>query len=197
MIIEHDTTQERISQAALTLFLKQGIKRTSVDEIAHAAGLTRVTVYRYFSRREELVLAAFSHIIAPLQCVSKLIDIEPQADIDMVMDSIGEELTHLPHGDLSACLMEFQRVHPAVYEIFIQARRDALKVIFEWVFSVAEGQERLRPGLNRAVVEVYFMEMIVSFLERSTPLLPGLTPSQFFTTLKNLFLYGIITEKHP
>lgn len=195
MNTEHDNTEQHISRTALALFLKQGIKRTSVDEIAHASGLTRVTVYRYFPQREQLVLAAFNHVNAPLQRVEDWIATHPKTDIDTVMDSIGEELAHLPHGDLSACMVEFQRVHPSVYEIFTQTRRDALKVIFEWAFSVAERQDRLRPGLNRAIVEIYFMEMIASFLERPTPLLPGLTPSQFFTTLKNLFLYGIVKER--
>lgn len=194
---ERTRTEQHISRTALALFLKQGIKRTSVNEIAHAAGLTRVTVYRYFPRREQLVLAAFDHVIAPLQRVEAWIEADPDADIDTVLDSIGEDLAHLPRGDLSACMVEFQRVHPAVYEVFTQARREALKMIFEWAFSAAERKGRLRPGLNRTIVEAYFMAMIFRVLESPSPSVTGLTPSQFFTTLKNLFLYGIFKEKQP
>lgn len=190
-----DQTEQRITRAALALFLKQGIKRTSVDEIAHAAGLTRVTIYRYFPRREQIVLAAFNHVIEPLQRARDWVEVDPEADIDAVLDSVGKELAHLPHGDLSSCMLEFRRVHPSAYETFSQARRERLRVLFEWIFSVAEQHHRLRPGLNHTIVEIYFTEMIVGFLERPMPLSPEITPAEFFTTLKNLFLYGILMEK--
>jgi AcrR family transcriptional regulator len=52
-----DLTAERILDAALEQFESQGIRRTSVEAIARRAGVTRMTVYRRFPRKEELVNA--------------------------------------------------------------------------------------------------------------------------------------------
>jgi AcrR family transcriptional regulator len=50
-----DATTERILDAALALFTEFGMRRTSVDDIAKRAGVTRVTVYRRFRTRDLLI----------------------------------------------------------------------------------------------------------------------------------------------
>jgi AcrR family transcriptional regulator len=50
-----DATTERILDAALAQFTEFGMRRTSVDDIAKRARVTRVTVYRRFSTRDQLV----------------------------------------------------------------------------------------------------------------------------------------------
>ena len=49
---------ERIVNAALDLVLAQGVKKTSLEEVAQRAGVTRVTVYRYFRDKKGLVRAS-------------------------------------------------------------------------------------------------------------------------------------------
>jgi AcrR family transcriptional regulator len=50
-----DLTAERILDAALEQFEAEGIRRSSVEAVARRAGVTRVTVYRRFPRKEKLV----------------------------------------------------------------------------------------------------------------------------------------------
>jgi len=50
-----DATTERILDAALAQFTEFGMRRTSVDDVAKRAGLTRVTVYRRFRTRDLLI----------------------------------------------------------------------------------------------------------------------------------------------
>ncbi|MGZ5415510.1 MAG: TetR/AcrR family transcriptional regulator, partial [Aeromicrobium sp.] len=54
-----NTTRDRILQAALDLFLRQGIRKTSVDDVADRVGVSRVTVYRHFSDRQQLIGESF------------------------------------------------------------------------------------------------------------------------------------------
>jgi len=46
--------QNRIADAAGRLFLENGIRSTSMDEIAKAAGYSKATLYVYFKNKEEL-----------------------------------------------------------------------------------------------------------------------------------------------
>jgi AcrR family transcriptional regulator len=50
-----DPTTERILDAALEQFELTGIRRSSVEDVARRAGVTRVTVYRRFARKDALV----------------------------------------------------------------------------------------------------------------------------------------------
>jgi AcrR family transcriptional regulator len=48
--------KDRIFQAARNLFYKHGIRGVSVDTIAAEAGTTKVTLYRVFSSKDELIV---------------------------------------------------------------------------------------------------------------------------------------------
>ena len=47
--------EEQILNAAKKLFTNYGFKKVSMDEIASEAGVTKKTVYTYFSSKEELL----------------------------------------------------------------------------------------------------------------------------------------------
>jgi AcrR family transcriptional regulator len=49
-------TRQRISDVATALFFERGFEAVTLDEIALAAGVSKMTVLNYFSRKEELML---------------------------------------------------------------------------------------------------------------------------------------------
>ena len=54
--------KEKIIQAALTLFVQQGLQATPMSQVAKAAGTGMGTIYNYFSSKEELINAIYKHI---------------------------------------------------------------------------------------------------------------------------------------
>jgi AcrR family transcriptional regulator len=52
-----DATRERILDAALQQFQTFGLRRSTVEDVARRARVTRVTVYRHFSNKRDLTLA--------------------------------------------------------------------------------------------------------------------------------------------
>ena len=50
-------SRERLAEAAMRLFADQGFERTTVAEIAAAAGLTERTFFRYYSDKPEVLFA--------------------------------------------------------------------------------------------------------------------------------------------
>jgi AcrR family transcriptional regulator len=53
--LPHDPTTERILKAAHACFERFGIPKTTIGDIANAAGLSRPTVYKHFSGKDEIV----------------------------------------------------------------------------------------------------------------------------------------------
>jgi AcrR family transcriptional regulator len=49
-------TRQRISDVATALFFARGFDGVTVDEIAAAAQVSKMTIFNYFSRKEELIL---------------------------------------------------------------------------------------------------------------------------------------------
>lgn len=56
--------RERILQAARELFYRDGINSVGVDAIAAAAGTNKMTLYRHFSSKNELVAAYLAELAA-------------------------------------------------------------------------------------------------------------------------------------
>jgi AcrR family transcriptional regulator len=52
---ETDPTAERILDGALRVAAAAGLRRLTIDDVAARAGVGRMTVYRRFGSREELV----------------------------------------------------------------------------------------------------------------------------------------------
>jgi mycofactocin system transcriptional regulator len=61
------TTHEKIVKAALELFSRQGFSRTTVDEIAAAAGVGRRTIFRYFPSKNDIVMSDFDRVLERLR----------------------------------------------------------------------------------------------------------------------------------
>jgi AcrR family transcriptional regulator len=77
----------RLQQAALQLYAERGYDETTVAEIAHRAGLTERTFFRYFADKREVLFAA-SHLLQDA-LVSALADTAPSAaPIDQVVAAL-------------------------------------------------------------------------------------------------------------
>lgn len=81
--------RERILAVARELFYRRGIHAVGVDAIAEAAGTNKMTLYRHFSSKDELVAA----------CLRELV-----ADIDAEWDAIAAAHPRDPKGELTAWL---------------------------------------------------------------------------------------------
>ena len=57
-----DRKRAAITEAATTLFLRDGYRGTSMEEIASVAGVSKQTVYKQFAHKEQL----FSHVVQTL-----------------------------------------------------------------------------------------------------------------------------------
>ena len=60
LVTENPDIQGKISRAAFELFCHKGIKSVSMDEIAQHLSMSKKTIYKWFSNKDEIVYAAFN-----------------------------------------------------------------------------------------------------------------------------------------
>ena len=75
LFMDIDQKQEQIIEAAEKLFARFGFRKTTVDEIAKAAGMGKSTLYHYFKSKEEIFAAVIrldaQHILHRLDEAAK------------------------------------------------------------------------------------------------------------------------------
>jgi len=93
-------TKHRIIVTARELFLRRGVQRTSLQEIAAALGITKPALYYHFSSREALVRAIVGPLVdrteAFLLAHEALGGVEPRALLERYFDFRHEHREDLP-----------------------------------------------------------------------------------------------------
>ena len=83
-------TRERILDAAEDVFNAKGVSRTTLNEIAEAAGVTRGAIYWHFKNKVELFDAMVGRVRGPIkELVEKTADINTEDPLEQL--SLGHE----------------------------------------------------------------------------------------------------------
>jgi len=187
------STRQRILLAARDLLVARGVRRVSMEEVAEAAGVTRMTVYRHFGDRERLVREAFLQLADSLEAVVAELGGDARPDVDAFLGRIGEAVMALPTG-LQAAMAELEKAHPEVYAEVRGRERRSIGTLFDLLYEGAEAQGRLRPGLKRPVVEMLFWEVVAGFFDYPALQAQGLSPAEVFRTIVDVLLNGMLVE---
>lgn len=190
--MSNDSTSDRIVLAALALFLERGVKKTNLVEVAFQAGVTRVTIYRYFQDKEGLIHAVCRWLAAIFQRAAEAGPADSMYDVDQRLSRLGMELGALPQGNLLSRLDEINRLHPDLYREFREARRAALDQMFQQALGAATRDHAIREGLNVEVLRAVFLAAVAGLIENRELISSNVSLPEICSTVTAVFRYGIL-----
>jgi AcrR family transcriptional regulator len=127
--------RDRILQTASDLFYRHGIRAVGVDAIAEAAGTNKMTLYRHFASKDELVAeylrALGRQVTASWDRLEAAHPGDPRAQLDGWLRAMGEHLADRDQRGCAFCNAAVElpeKNHPArrVIEEFKTAQRERL-----------------------------------------------------------------------
>jgi len=193
-MITETNTKVRIREKAKELFLRYGIRSVSMDDIANQLGMSKKTIYQYFTDKNELVDTVVEDDIGDMQrdcmkCAEKARD--AVEEIFLTVDKVIEQLSNMN----PMVLYDLEKFHVRAYQRFIEHKNKFLLQIIrhnlEW--GVKEGL--YRPDIDVEVLAKFRLEsMMVPF---NIDLFP---PSKYKLTevtkiIIEHFLYGVASLK--
>lgn len=117
-----------ILDAAIDLLIDLGPDAASVEAIARRAGVAKLTVYRRWKSKEELLIAAIDHVRTPGPE-----PFPPDATIDDVVPAIAAQLSQPRYRDLMARVIGSTVNRPDLVQAYadrhLQPRLDALRSV--------------------------------------------------------------------
>ncbi|MEU1981210.1 helix-turn-helix domain-containing protein [Nocardia sp. NPDC019395] len=129
MLRAFDEVDETILDAALQRILQVGIRRSSLDDIARRSGLNRVTIYRRFAGKDNLVDAVLAREIQRVLAEATAI-----ATTTRGVDAQIEETV--------LYILRLTRTHPLVTQLIEVAPEEALS------FYTVRGEELVSQGIK-------------------------------------------------
>jgi AcrR family transcriptional regulator len=190
--MEEHNSVERIVAAAFSYFDRQGVRKTTLEDVAMKAGLTRITIYRHFGNKKELVRAVCMTIAKIFEREAAAGPAETTAELNARLNRLGTSLNNLPQGNALRWLEEVSRLYPDIYEDFRTTREAAINAIFQQALATARQEGTIRENLNTDVLKEIFWSSVMGLLENPTLISSHVPLAEIFSTVTEIFRYGIL-----
>ncbi|MCP5048280.1 MAG: TetR/AcrR family transcriptional regulator [bacterium] len=146
-VVDKKEKKDQIIGAAIGEFIKKGFAKTTINDIAKAAGIGKGTVYEYFSTKEEIINHSFGFFMRALELdfeatlltdlspigklkriltgFEKFIDSEHQEQFDLMFDFWAEGIkSKVSKGVI---FQELDKFYHAYREVFADIIIDGMK----------------------------------------------------------------------
>ena len=165
-----EETQKKIVLIAMGLFRGQGIKATTMEQIAEEVDISRKTLYNYFPNKEAIVGEYMKkYVQVHLQNSLQLLDDLPDTCSRLVsVMSKGEEWSGLDvPEDVAAAYTEY-RLNTFIQSFKDQSLRSGLSDIFRYIIKLGQKSGELRSDTNEKELANY-LKMIVTVSRLGNP----------------------------
>ena len=185
---------DRVIEGAGELFLQAGIKSVTMDDIAKHLGMSKKTIYHFFSDKNELVMALINKRISEDE--TRILDIiQSSANVidEMInMMKCSEEIFSKINPIV---IHDLQKYHPEAWEIFLTFKGDFLVRTLEELLIKGIDQGFIRPELDvKILAKMRVNQVEMGFNQSIFPIAQFSTWKVQYQLLEH-FNYGICTIK--
>ncbi len=186
--------KERILYKAHELFNRYGIRSVSMDDIASQTGMSKKTLYQYYTDKDELVNAVFHLIIDANQvdCIEAKEKSENAVhELFLAFDRVQEMFANMN----PAVLFDMQKYHPHVFKKFLDYKNEFLYLMIKNNIEWGVNEELYRADIDIDILTRYRIQSIMLAFD------PEVFPTNrtqllhIEQQLLEHFLYGLATTK--
>ena len=181
--------RQKLVDAAFELMSTQGIQETSVKAVSEAAGISFVTMYKYFPTKDDLVMAVvqrlFEKHMTAMMGLAKDQSLSFQerlhAFLRYAANLRDEFSSHVGHE-----FFEFSHRHPELRTQVNQWQDEF------WQLIIADGR---RSGLVRGEISDQAARLFIQMMEAQA-IAEGPLSETMMVQLEDLCLYGLAGKEH-
>ncbi len=186
--------EKEIIAGATEVFMRLGIKSVNMDDISRQLGISKKTLYKYVSDKNDLVKKSVQVIIA----------VEDEA-IDQIqskgLNAIDENMEIMKHvmGMLNnmhpSIIFDMEKYHPEVLRYMMDNRHTN---VYDCIMSnlkkgIKEGL--YRKNLNADVIAKFYINSMDVILDKTEVHIEGISYSEKFKEYFRYHIRGIASEK--
>jgi len=190
-----EAVRKRILKTSLRLFFTRGFSRVTTQEIAEALGISKKTLYQYFSSKDELVLAALA---ANLEGVGRRVDMVLEDEERSFESKFTGMLSILSVqiGNISLVFMEdIHKYLPEAWELIDTFRRERLLGKLGVLLREGQREGYIRGSLDMDMVLFLVFSIITQVLRPDSLLRQGRSLHAVFSAFIDLIYGGLFVPE--
>jgi TetR/AcrR family transcriptional repressor of mexJK operon len=182
----HQQTEKQLEVLAVAsdYFLSHGYKGTSINAMARDSGISKESIYRYFSSKQDLFEAVIAEELASYRKHLQLLDFETESiALDKALKKTAETLLGVVTNDrtLSLRRLIFQEVKqsPEIGQYYYEIGPKAAYKNLEKIFAAHQGETKFKPE----DLAYYFVGMVLhrATLQRDCGIIKPMSKAQIKT----------------
>lgn len=187
-----DLNRNRILQAANELFNNRGYKNVSISDLAEKLGMSKKTIYQYFSGKKEIAAAVIEDVMSR---ISKKFDslepgLDPLSQIRATFEQVKAEVSNV-----SPLFQEdIHKYLPDVYKRIKEIRGDKIQMV-ERCIRAAQQMGQAKSTIDARLATIVFLEAVQGF-NRPELARQGFSKFEAIDALIDIFISGIQSYPH-
>lgn len=179
-----------ILNAALALFMKYGLQKVSITEIAKKANVSQVTIYNYFESKDNLVRLVFKFYVDQIWDEQKHLlvnDLPFNEKIKKIIFEKGIAANQISERFFQDFMKDYASGQSYVEEIY---QKEALPLFIK-LFNEGREQGYINSEVSDEAI-LFYLKMFQEYLQREDV---GTMTLPIAEDLTKLFFYGIAGRK--
>ena len=194
MVPHTENIRQTILDVSYARFAEYGFKKVTIDEIAAELGISKKTVYKLFSSKEEIlrevVLAKMNALLSIFENIQALK--ESSVDkIQAVSEIVG---THI-NEQWQRILIEVRMNAPSLFKEVDTIIQEKLALGWQKIFIEGQKGGWIRKDIDPVVFTTAYVGVVRELMKTDFLSKHALTESQVPKQVFKMFTEGILTEK--
>jgi AcrR family transcriptional regulator len=190
-----ESKRKKILEGARAIFFREGISSLTMDQIAARQGISKKTLYKYFTSKQELVEAAVEEKIEEVAAMVRSVGEDrslpfPQR-MGMVLGIVGRQLALL--GDRLLNDMAYRE--PQLWERIDRFRREKVFGVISALFQEGIRDGYVRTDIEARLIPILFITSVTAILSPQQFFALTTPPAVVFQTITRILLGGILTDE--
>jgi AcrR family transcriptional regulator len=186
--------EQRITEKAQELFFRYGLKNVTMDDIATHLGMSKKTIYQYYTDKDALIDAVVQKEIDNdvTECAVHRQKCENAVhEVFLALDMMQEMMSTMN----PVIIFEMQKYYPSAFKKMNDHKNKFLYKVIKENLELGIKEEMYRADINPDILAKFRIESI--FIAFNPELFPSnkYTLFQIETHMMEHFLYGICTAK--
>lgn len=187
-------TRERIRQKADELFMQLGTRNVSMDDIARELGMSKKTIYQYYSDKDELVNAVLDFTLDKMK--RECDEVYGRAkdavhELILTMDLLADQFRNMN----PIILHDLEKNHSSAFKKFLHYKHEYLFTVVKTNMKRGIQEGLFRDDLNEDVISKFRLEsMMMPF---NTQLFPTSRYSfvEVVQVILEHYMFGLASSK--